>query len=65
MSEDFEAHEQSGVNPIGWWLIVVAIVLTVLMAVYGIMHSGRDLSASADTDSNHQQSAIDLTLMRK
>jgi type IV secretory pathway VirB10-like protein len=61
MNEDFDAREQSGLNPIGWWLIVVAIVVTVLMAVYGIMHSGRDLSASADTDSNHQQSAIDLT----
>jgi type IV secretion system protein VirB10 len=61
MSEDFEAPEQSGINPIGWWLIVAAIVLTVLMAMYGIMHSGRDLSATADTDTTNQPSAIDLT----
>jgi type IV secretory pathway VirB10-like protein len=40
---------------------VAAIIITVLMAVYGIMHSGHNLSVTADTDTTSQQSAIDLS----
>jgi type IV secretory pathway VirB10-like protein len=60
MSEEFDT-ERSGLNPLGWWLIVAAIVITVLMAVYGIMHSGPNLSRTADTDNTNQPSAIDLS----
>src|SRR5690349_8857665 len=60
MSDEF-GTEHSGLNPLGWWLIVAAIVITVLMAVYGIMHTGHNLSVTADTDTTNQPSAIDLS----
>jgi type IV secretory pathway VirB10-like protein len=46
MSEEFESEhpsEDSGINPLGKWLIISVIVLVVITVVWGIFHTGIDL----------------------
>jgi hypothetical protein len=46
MSEEFESEpqtEDSGINPIGKYLIYAVVLIVVIATVYGIFHTGIDL----------------------
>jgi type IV secretory pathway VirB10-like protein len=65
MSEDFEAEEKhdSGINPIGKYLIYAVVVVVVVATVYGIFHTGVDLHVSGE-GSTPNQDTIDLAKLR-
>jgi type IV secretory pathway VirB10-like protein len=59
MSDDFSS-ENSGINPLGWWLIGGALLLIVIAIVYGIAHTGSsDIDATNETVTQ-QGDAIDV-----
>jgi type IV secretion system protein TrbI len=64
MSEEFETQE-SGINRVGWYLIVGVVVLIVVATVYGIMHTGVDLHVSGNEGViTGGDDAIDISKLR-
>jgi type IV secretory pathway VirB10-like protein len=55
MSDEFESEretEDSGINPVGKYLIIAVVLIVVIATVYGIFHTGTDLGV------NHEESAV-------
>jgi len=63
MSEDTFA-EDSGLNPLGKYLIGGVAVLVLVATVYGIMHSGPSISPDREASATTDETAIDLTKLR-
>ena len=63
MSED-TFTEDSGLNPLGKYLIGVVAVLIIVATVYGIMHTGPSLSPDGEAAITTDENAIDVTKLR-
>jgi type IV secretory pathway VirB10-like protein len=66
MSDEFESERQSedsGINPVGKYLIYAAVVIVVVATVYGIFHTGVDLHVAGEGSASNAD-AIDLAKLR-
>jgi type IV secretory pathway VirB10-like protein len=66
MSEEFESEpqtEDSGINPIGKYLIYAVVLIVVIATVYGIFHTGIDLGVNRESAANNND-GIDLAKLR-
>jgi len=63
MSED-TFTEDSGLNPLGKYLIGAVAVLIIVATMYGIMHTGPSLSPDGEAAIATDENAIDVTKLR-
>jgi type IV secretory pathway VirB10-like protein len=67
MSEEFESEpqtEDSGINPIGKYLIYAVVLIVVIATVYGIFHTGIDLGVNREGSTASNNDGIDLAKLR-